>query len=244
MCGIIGVPFALLQAFNPTSLFAIFNTRLPSPMSAQNMDVMDLTQYVLPLYTCSPHHSCSIANAKYSTGTQNGGNMFPGVSRPFGVVKLGPDMYTGSDAYSGYLPTGDITAFTLTHESGTGGAPKYGVVAQQPAVGNVTNPLAIMSQARATADEAVVGYYKSTLESNVTVELGATEHAGILHYTFPAGQIASVVVDVSHVLPSFRGQGLGQNYTGGNMTLASDGHYEGGGTYNNGWNRCECSAYR
>ena len=162
--------------------------------------------------------------------------MFPGVSRPFGVVKLGPDLYTGSDAYSGYLPSGNVTGFTLTHESGTGGAPKYGVVAQQPVVGNVSNPLSDQSTPRASNDEAQVGYYKSSLSSGVTVELAATEHAGILQHTFPTGSTANVLVDVSHVLPSFRGLGLGQNYTGGNITIDPDGHYEGSGTYNNGWN--------
>ena len=162
--------------------------------------------------------------------------MFPGVARPFGVVKIGPDLYTGADSYSGYQPAGNVTGFTLMHESGTGGAPKYGVVAQMPVLGNVSNPLLDLSQPRATGDVAQVGYYKSTLSSGVATELAATEHAGILQHTFPSKALANVVVDVSHVLPSFRGLGLGQNYTGGNITLTEDGHYEGSGTYNNGWN--------
>ena len=165
--------------------------------------------------------------------------MFPGVARPFGVVKVGPDLYTGTDAYSGYLPAGVVTGYTMMHESGTGGAPKYGVVSQMPVVGNISNPLVDLSQPRAQNaqnDSAEVGYYKTLLASGVTTELAATEHAGILQHTFPKGQQSSVVIDVSHVLPSFRGLGLGQNYTGGNITLTADGHYEGSGTYNNGWN--------
>lgn len=173
---------------------------------------------------------------QYSTGTQGGGNMFPGAARPFGVVKLGPDLYTGLDAYSGYLPSGNITGFTLMHESGTGGAPKYGVVHQLPVIGNVSNPLNDLSQPRGGSDVAEVGYFKMTLAPQIVAELAATEHAGTLQYTFPPGQLANVVVNVSHVLPSFRGLGLGQNYTGGSITIASDGHYEGSGTYNNGWN--------
>ncbi|KAF4228646.1 hypothetical protein CNMCM8980_007831 [Aspergillus fumigatiaffinis] len=59
------------------------------------------------------------------TGTQNGGNNFPGVARPFGMVKLGPDLLNpGTDAYSGYLPTGAFSGFSMMHEQGTGGAPK------------------------------------------------------------------------------------------------------------------------
>ena len=162
--------------------------------------------------------------------------MFPGVARPFGVVKLGPDLYTGTDSYSGYQPTGNVTGYSLMHESGTGGAPKYGVVAQMPVASTVSNPLVDLSMPRGSSDLAQVGYYKSTLSSGIITELAATEHAGILQYTFPLTNSSNIVIDASHVLPSFRGLGLGQNYTGGNITITNDGHYEGSGTYNNGWN--------
>ncbi|KAF2735141.1 alpha-1,2-mannosidase family protein [Polyplosphaeria fusca] len=171
-------------------------------------------------------------------GTTNGGNRFPGViAAPFAMVKLGPDVQKGNtDAYSGYLPEGNVNGFSLMHESGTGGAPKYGVVSQMPVTGNVTNPLSDLSQPRASADQGSIGYYKSSLASGVAVELAATEHAGLLQYTFPSGSTQSIVVDVSHVLPSFRGLGWEQHYSGGNFSFFSDGHYEGFGTYNNGWN--------
>ena len=163
--------------------------------------------------------------------------MFPGVvSAPFSVVKLGPDLYTGADAYSGYLPTGNVTGFSMMHESGTGGAPKYGTVSQFPVLGGVSNPLIDLSSPRASADQAQVGYYSTSLSSGIKVELAATDHAGLFAYSFPTASQANVVVDVSHVLPSFRGLGLGQNYVRGNITVFDDGHYEGSGTYNNGWN--------
>lgn len=103
-----------------------------------------------------------------------------------------------------------------------------------PVVGNVSNPLADLSQGRAKADVGQVGYYKSSLSNGVTVTLAATKHAGLYQYTFPSP--GSIVVDISHVLPSFRGSGWEQHYSGGNFTFFSDGHYEGFGTYNNGWN--------
>src|SRR4051794_39871701 len=56
---------------------------------------------------------------------------------PFAMVKLGPDVQSGkTDAYSGYLASGSIWGFSMMHESGTGGAPKYGVVSQMPVLGN------------------------------------------------------------------------------------------------------------
>jgi putative alpha-1,2-mannosidase len=124
----------------------------------------------------------------------------------------------------------------MMHESGTGGAPKYGVVSQMPVIGDVPNPLAELSIGRASADEGSVGYYKASLASGVTVELAATEHAGFYQYSFPEGNSSSIVVDVSHVLNSFRGFGWGQSYSNGSFSTFDDGHYEGSGTYNNGWN--------
>ncbi|KAI0017510.1 glycoside hydrolase family 92 protein [Xylariomycetidae sp. FL0641] len=183
----------------------------------------DLTQYVLP-----------------DTGATDGGNTFPGVSLPLGMVKLGPDLYTGSDAYSGYQPDGNFVGFSMLHESGTGGAPKYGVVSQMPAVNQVGNPLDDRNVGRSEPDEASLGYYKSSLANGITLELGATAHAGLYQYTFPDNVTATnVIVDVSSVLPSFRGQGLGQNYLGGNISVASTDsglRYEGAGSYDNGWN--------
>ena len=171
--------------------------------------------------------------------------MFPGVvSAPFSVVKLGPDLYTGVDAYSGYLPSGNVTGFSMMHESGTGGAPKYGTASQFPIAGDIPNPLVYLSCPRASADTATIGSYSTSLSSGIEVELAATDHAGLYKYSFPSSSQANIVVDVSHVLPSFRGLGLGQNYVSGNITVLGDGHYEGSGRYNNGWNLGAFPLYR
>ncbi|RDW78832.1 alpha-1,2-mannosidase family protein [Aspergillus mulundensis] len=172
-------------------------------------------------------------------GTEGGGNNFPGAARPFGMVKLGPDLLSGTkDAYSGYLAEGEFSGFSMMHEQGTGGAPKYGTVSQLPLVGEITNPLSNITIGRKGVDEAEVGYYKAETEDGVTVELSATAHAGIYRYSFPPESDENhVLVDVSHVLPSFRGQGLSQGYKGGNLTVFPDGHYAGYGIYDNGWNR-------
>lgn len=170
-------------------------------------------------------------------GTEGGGNDFPGAARPFGMVKLGPDLFkSGSDAYSGYLPDGRFSGFSMMHEQGTGGAPKYGTVSQLPLVGNISDPLSNMTVSRAGTDEGSVGYYKAQTGEEVKVELSASARAGIYRYKFPSGSKNHVLVDVSHVLPSFRGQGLGQNYKGGHLAIFEDGHYEGSGVYDNGWN--------
>ncbi|KAA8908138.1 glycosyl hydrolase family 92-domain-containing protein [Sphaerosporella brunnea] len=173
-------------------------------------------------------------------GTQGGGNMFPGVTLPFGVVKLGIDLNPprgAGDPYSGYHAEGNVTGFSMMHESGTGGAPKYGVVSQLPVVGDISNPLLDYSLPRAEADEAQLGYYKAMLSNHVTVELAANRHAGVVRHTFPADdKEKNVLVDVSHFLPSTRRLGIEQHYVEGGIKLNNDATYSGYGVYNGGWN--------
>ncbi|KAM3065536.1 hypothetical protein ACMFMF_011021 [Clarireedia jacksonii] len=200
---------------------------------------MYLYTTLIGLVTCVAAQSADLSQyVLTSNGEAGGGNNFPGVCMPFGMVKIGPDMYTGSDQYSGMGLTGNFTGFSMMHESGTGGAPKYGVVSQMPHLGDIANPLVNLNDTRASPDVSTVGYYKSSLGSSITVELGATSRAGFYQYTFPEGKgTPNVVVDVSHVLESYRGQNLSQHYLGGNISISDDGHYEGFGDYNNGWNR-------
>lgn len=151
----------------------------------------------------------------------------------------------------------------MMHESGTGGAPKYGVVAQLPVVGNVSNPLLNHAVARSAVDEAGLGWYRAHLANGVVVELSASRHAGIIRHSFPVSasgssrnssnshtataagsemaQPKNVLVDVSHFLPSSRGLGIEQHYVEGAIAIDGDGgdgvgRYTGYGTYNGGWN--------
>jgi len=174
--------------------------------------------------------------------------MFPGVAMPFGMVKIGIDILPppgAGDPYSGYFPTGNVTGFSMMHESGTGGSPKYGVVSQLPVVGNVHNPLLDYSLSRAAPDEATLGYYKASLSNGVTVELTAATHSGMMRHTFPLDPKAkNVLVDVSHYLPSFRGLGFEQHYGGGSINVLPGGKYTGYGIYSGGWNYGRCSLPR
>lgn len=175
-----------------------------------------------------------------SMGSQNGGNMFPGVTLPFGVVKIGIDVLPPSgagDPYSGYHPLGNVTGFSMMHESGTGGAPKYGVVSQLPVVGKIENPLADHSVSRASVDQTVVGLWESRLANGVIVQLTASQHSGMIRHVFTdVTDEVHVLVDVSHFLPSFRGMGIEQHYVEGSIEVDGNGQYKGYGVYNGGWN--------
>lgn len=137
----------------------------------------------------------------------NGGNTFPGAVLPFGMVKLGPDLTSDNssiNANTGYLPDGKVTGFSLTHVSGTGGGPIYGVVAQMPLATldgvNLVDNLTY-AQPRVGHDHAEVGYYRSDFENGIETELTATERVGFLQYTFPEEAERHILVDVSHYLP-------------------------------------------
>ncbi|HWB61228.1 MAG TPA: GH92 family glycosyl hydrolase [Chthoniobacteraceae bacterium] len=138
------------------------------------------------------------------------GNTYPGPSAPFGMIQLSPDTdNTNWETDSGYAyedPT--IMGFTLTHLEGTGcpdlgdflfmpqvGAPAFTAGAREkPAEG-------YQSAYSHDSEEASAGYYKVKLtKPDVTVELTAGERAGIMRFTFPASDEASILTDLGHVI--------------------------------------------
>ncbi|KAJ4856867.1 glycosyl hydrolase family 92 domain-containing protein [Trichoderma breve] len=172
----------------------------------------------------------------------NSGDTFPGVSVPFGVVKLGPDtteMNPSTNAFAGYTPDGNVTGFTCFHECGIGGASKYGVVGHMPLTTlsgvNVLDN-ATYQQPRVTMDRASVGYYRSDLANGVKVELAASDHAGFIQYTYPKNTERIVLFDVSHNLPSLAEFIKSQSYSNGQIEVKKNGkRVQGWGVWRGGW---------
>lgn len=174
-----------------------------------------------------------------------GGDIFVGGALPFGVAKVGIDTYEDNVTFStlngGYTPQGRVTAISMMHESGTGGAPKYGIVPQMPLT-NVEPPVNVLDnttywQRRVVNDTASVGYYSTRLENGVGIELSAARHSGIMQYSLPAGQ-KHILVDASHYLPSETGGSDVQAYVSGAMDLQPGGQvYTGYTSVGGGW--CE-----
>jgi predicted alpha-1,2-mannosidase len=143
-------------------------------------------------------------------GAQGEGNTFPGPSAPFGMVQISPDTDTTNwDTDSGYEYTDPtILGFSLTHLSGTG-CPDLGDFLFVPQVGKPAlvpgtkdHPEGGYQSVFSHADEsAAAGYYKVKLQkSGVTTELTAGERAGILRFTFPASDEATLLTDLNHVI--------------------------------------------
>ncbi|KAK7911464.1 glycoside hydrolase family 92 protein [Apiospora marii] len=206
-------------------------------------EVVDYSQYVNPFIGGS---------GPFDGLAFGGGDIFVGGALPFGVAKVGLDTYELNVSYStingGWTPKGLVTGVSMMHESGTGGAPKYGVVSQMPLVGGLSaegggggGAINILDnrtywQPRVGDDVARVGYFRTQLESGVVVELSGARHAGIMRYAFPTGdEERHVLVDLSHYLPQETGGHGSQAYLGGEINL--DGMtYHGYATYDGGWN--------
>ena len=131
-------------------------------------------------------------------GLDGNGNVFPGPTLPFGVVKLGPD--TDQNGNAGYTSSGRILGFSHLHVSGTGGGPKYGVVLVMP----TTGPLESSEYGSDRADEsASVGYYSVELvRYNVKAELTASRRVGFHRYAFNNAGESHILIDIGHFLSS------------------------------------------
>ncbi|KJX99290.1 glycosyl hydrolase like protein [Zymoseptoria brevis] len=172
-----------------------------------------------------------------------GGDIFVGGAVPFGVAKVGIDTYetnlTLSTINGGWTPQGLVTGISMMHESGTGGPPKYGIIAQMP-LASIDPPVNLLDnqtywQKRTVDDSATVGYYATELESGVKLQLAGARHSGIMQYDFPTDE-AHVLVDVSHYLADVSGSNEGQFYGGGCINLLDGGKtYTGFGTYGGGF---------
>ncbi|HSY19009.1 MAG TPA: GH92 family glycosyl hydrolase [Candidatus Acidoferrales bacterium] len=166
-----------------------------------------LADMVAPVLAAELHLSDYI---RPFVGAQGEGNTFPGPSAPFGMVQISPDTDTTNwDTDSGYEYTDPtIQGFSLTHLSGTG-CPDLGDFLFVPQVGQPAfeagrkdHPEEGYQSLFSHDDEsASAGYYKVKLKkSAVTTELTSGERAGMLRFTFPASDEASILADLNHVI--------------------------------------------
>ncbi|AJP74371.1 alpha-mannosidase [Sphingomonas hengshuiensis] len=139
-------------------------------------------------------------------GTGGHGHTYPGATRPFGMVQLGPDTDNARwDACSGYHhDDGSILGFSHTHLSGTGVGdlldvlvvPRTGPVVLEP--GSLQKPEGSYRQRFSHADErASPGYYAVAFpDSGIGAELTVTDRVGLHRYRFPGA--GHLLVDLAH----------------------------------------------
>jgi predicted alpha-1,2-mannosidase len=169
-------------------------------------------------------------------GVAGGGNVFPGPVVPFGMIKPGPDMTFGERDYNaGWNDQGPIRGFSQTHVSGTGGGAKYGNILIQP----TTGPAAPFDVASERAGErAAAGLYAVTLERwHVGVEITAACRSALYRFSYPAGQQANLIVNVSALLRSGFRTGETQSLVASTVQVLSPTELAGSTTVKGGWNK-------
>jgi predicted alpha-1,2-mannosidase len=172
-------------------------------------------------------------------GASGEGNVFPGPSVPFGMIKPGPDMVVNAeqdqDPNAGWDPKGDIRGFSQTHVSGTGGGPKYGNILVQPTTGG-PNPLD--SQSPRTNEKASAGLYSVTLSRfAVGVDITAARRAAIYRIRYPQAGQANLLFDVSHCLVASEKYGESQSVTASEIRIVSPTEVSGSTSVTGGWNK-------
>jgi predicted alpha-1,2-mannosidase len=198
-----------------------------------------LVSLLLTLVVFAALSSCALAQNHPAPavdpflGVDGGGNVFPGPTVPFGMVKLGPDTEDLS-ANAGYSSTAKVLGFSHLHVSGTGGGPKYGNILVTPIVGAIEPGK--MSSDR-NAESTAVGYYRTVLSRyGVLAELTATRRVGYHRYTFPKAANAHIAFDLAHCL-TVTYAGEGQKFLGGEVRILSTTEVEGVARYTGGWNK-------
>ncbi len=132
-------------------------------------------------------------------GTGDRINLFPGPSRPFGMVQLSPD--TESHGYGYHYQQPQIQGFSLNHMSGPGCA-NEGDVFFSPTTGPVRTQVEdFESPYSHNRESAQPGFYQVQLRRwGIQVELTDTDRSGVARLTYPAGQPANFLIPISHTL--------------------------------------------
>ena len=176
--------------------------------------MLRLTKYFFYISLFSTINCCSKSNSdvlKYINpfiGTGAHGHTFPGPTRPFGMVQIGPDTrIEGWDGCSGYHYSDSIIyGFSHTHLSGTG-IGDYCDLLIMPFSGELTfnngyndnNELCYSSLFDKKNEMAKAGYYEVELAKHqITAKLTCTDRVGIHKYSYKNTKDARLIIDLEH----------------------------------------------
>jgi len=130
------------------------------------------------------------------------GQLDPGATMPFGLVKLCADTYPSGfngKAHAGYnYDDKRIMGFSHVRVGGVGCEGVGGNILVKPGVGHVDiRPEHYSVIYDKKSESASPGYYKVILGNPaITVELAVTEHVGLHRYTFPKSKTAYIFFDL------------------------------------------------
>ena len=148
-------------------------------------------------------------------GTGGDANLLPVASVPFGMVQIGADTHLNNSGYK--YSAHEIIGFSQTHMSG-GGCNDFKDIMFFPVsdlswIGRTPFPEKVSSPFSHQKETAEPGYYKvKLLDSDIDVELSATERCGVHRYTYPKGKPQQLIVDLKYGHNSGCTVCLGYNY--------------------------------
>ena len=167
-------------------------------------------------------------------GTEAEGDVTPGPSLPFGMVKPGPDVGKNTDN-SGWNPKDDINGFSQVHVSGTGGGASYGNILLQPTTGN---PQARGYGSPREQERASLGFYGVRLQRYaIDVEVTAADRASLYRFKYPQSDHANLLFDAGHCLSSGAEYGEDQQITASAVKVESSRAVSGWSSVRGGWNK-------
>jgi predicted alpha-1,2-mannosidase len=151
-------------------------------------------------------------------GTDGTGHAFPGPCRPFGMVQPGPDNQdTGWEYTSGYqYRDTSLLGFSQTRANGTG-IPEFGDILLLPMPID-RDPVRRIGYDK-SSEKATTGHYSVKLNSNIAVELTASERVAFHRYRYPTNG-ARLLIDFQH----------GLRFLTDSLVLASDIQFENDST--------------
>jgi predicted alpha-1,2-mannosidase len=136
------------------------------------------------------------------------GDLFPGATTPFGMVRLSPDTVSSggrrAQNTSGYYYRDErILGFSHTRLSGTGATDGGNFLVIPGVAGQMAKPprQGMNAPFSHKNEAAFPGYYGVTFpELGIAAELTATRRVGVHRYTFAEGQAPRLIIHVSSVL--------------------------------------------
>ncbi|KAH6648651.1 family 92 glycosyl hydrolase [Truncatella angustata] len=159
-------------------------------------------------------------------GSTNGGNVFAGATRPYGLAK--PVANVDGANTGGFATDGsNITGFSSVHDSGTGGNPSLGNFPLFPQIcpSDEVDSCQFRIGDRATpyaADSIIArpGYFAIELGNGIKTEMTSSNHAALYRFQFPSGHDADhplVLLDLTDLWQSRQNASVSVDAISGRM---------------------------
>ena len=171
-----------------------------------------MTFFAITVLSCNSKNESKIEYVDCAIGTGGDANLMPVASVPYGMVQLGPDMALNNSGYKydkaarqmyGMEETPKILGFSHTHMSGCGCGDFKDIMffpLNKDGLLNAANfPAQVQSEFSHEQEEIEPAYYKvKLLDSDIDVELTATNRSGMHQYSYPKGTNQQLVIDLKH----------------------------------------------